>query len=142
MVQDVRGIHADLEASVFANLEVLAGIHIQTPLSEVIDVASAQITGFARHGILQQDFARRSIGVTRRQSGDGAHGLQVGSHSIRCPDDRGIPALRIRHTDVLVARVHGAGGRALVPLHMGVWKRINSFSVTSLLFAKKFRRKN
>ena len=34
-------------------------------------------------------------------------------------DDRGITALRIRHTDVPVARVHGAGGCPLVPRHMG-----------------------
>ena len=43
VVHNVRSVHSNLESFVFAKLERLAGIHIQTPLTEVIDVAAARL---------------------------------------------------------------------------------------------------
>src|SRR5690242_13865615 len=68
VIQDVCRIDSDLEAFVFGQLDRLAGVHVKAPLPKVFDRVLAEIADMTRHGVFQQEFARRAVGIALVQT--------------------------------------------------------------------------
>ena len=102
MVQNVRRVDAKLQALRLAETERLACARIETPVSEVFEVAEAEVADFSRFAVFQQHFAWRSIRVTSGNSHKSANRLKIRAHPVASRDLRAVHALRIDGAGVCV----------------------------------------
>src|SRR5438046_9896177 len=82
MIQDISGIHAELELLRFANLETLTDVRVETPSPGTLDGLTANVSSVSGEGILENHFSARVCNSPER------------AELLQCRRDRRALALR------------------------------------------------